>query len=177
MFEKYFVTCPVAVALRGAGFDEPCMAARECYEGPDDIVDILHICYFSSPTNTDLYVETIRELLKTRPAMMNEKRTNKQLPPWLYAAPLYVQVFEWFEARGLYLHDYRITANVNRISKKTVYGTSVFDDQGMQLWPIITNLGDRDVFVKHSHDTLQLARDQAILAAIKLLPNEPKMDV
>ncbi len=173
MFEKYFVTCPVAVALRGAGFDEPCMAAREHYMDGDEVVDILHICYFDSPTNIDLYIETIRELLKSRPGLLEDKRTNKQLPPWLYAAPLYGQVLEWFMSKGLYLHPYYAPKFDGKIAIEPKYGCNVLDKNLKHLWPeggIFSNV----VII---YPDRRAALEQAILVAIKLLSDVSKLDM
>jgi hypothetical protein len=114
MFEKYFVTCPVAVALREAGFDEPCMASWECYETTTlhqkAIVSYkeLHIAYLSQPPDQSIYSDKIQKLMAKSPGLFKDQRTNSTFPEWLYAAPLYDQVLEWFMSKGLYLHQYRI---------------------------------------------------------------------
>lgn len=172
MFEKYFVTCPVAITLRGAGFDEPCMAAWECNGDLEDENRILHIAYDSKPPNPAIYNEEIQALMKDRPGMFMNRRRNSEISPWLYAAPLYDQVFEWLFSKGIYLHPYYVSPLV--IKDEGVWGCNLYESStNNYLWPEYA-LSDKKEY--HTHERRDVI-EQAILAAIKLLPNESKMDV
>jgi hypothetical protein len=175
MFEKYFVTCPVAVALRGAGFDEPCMACWEHYR-PDGTLttfeeaDKFRINYSSEPQDPRMLSQAIRDIMKERPGLFQRLIKNTDLPPYLYAAPLYDQVLEWFMSKGLYLHPFYAPRFEGKIAVEPKYGTNVYNKDLKYLWPE----GGMGIFSK-GNITLPDRRDaidQAILAAIKLLPNE-----
>lgn len=169
MFEKYFVTCPVAVALKHAGFDEPCMAARE----RDGAEDILHIAYDSKPPNPAIYSEAIQKLMVDRPGMFIDIRRNSEMQPCQFAAPLYDQVFEWLFSKGLYLHPYYAPQSDGKAATEPKYGVNVFDKNLKLLWP------NNDIFYGEVilYTERRDAIEQAILAAIKLLPDEHKTNV
>ncbi len=106
MFEDFFVTCPLAIALRAAGYDEPCMAAWHSVTHKGIKTDNLFIGYYNYEQPIEIYNENIQHVMKTRPGLLQDKRTNQTMPPWLYAAPLYDQLFLWLFKKGLYLHKF-----------------------------------------------------------------------
>lgn len=172
MVEEYFVTCEVAIALRAAGFDEPCMGVHEYYqtvEGPYS--DELHINYSNRPTNPDTYNDTIRKLMLTRPGLFVEKHRNSELQPWFYAAPLYDQVIDWFLTKGLYLHPYKtIRPKKNKATK--IWGVNILNNDGEHLWPAVALTRNySQEMQKYLTDGRRLALNTAILAGLKLLDN------
>ena len=171
MFEDYFVTCNVAVALKGAGFDEPCMASWERYKALKYVTgDKLHIHYSNFPTSPDNYNDTIKAAMLAHPGLFAEKRKNSEWPPWLYVAPLYDQVFDWLLNKGLYLHPYKTPG--------PKWGVNIYDIDFNHVWPNNTpNESYHYNQMKYLHDGKKLALTEAILQAIKLLPNEPETNV
>jgi hypothetical protein len=141
MFEKYFVTCNVAILLKNVGYDEPCIAVYDCNK-----VDAEHrIDYGNHPF---------------------QPHRNSKLQPWLYAAPLYQQVFEWLESKGLYLHPYKVPL-LNE--QPAYYGVNIFNDEGMHLWPDVPHDKDyhKNIQKYYYYDKL-IAWRHAIMAAIRL---------
>lgn len=156
MFEDYFVTTNVAVALRKAGFDEPCMGAHNTQDNK------LHISYTNEPT--DFHTIAI-------------KRRNSELPEHLYAAPLYDQVFDWLLQSNIRIHDVLISTDSGN---GTTMGWRVYlynGTTGKALWPpvmVAYKYPASYEIVEHSrlYKDKKQAWEQAILEAIKLLPNE-----
>lgn len=169
MFEEYFVTYMLAKVLRTAGFDVPCIGVWEYSVWDDKPEAELHINYLSFDTTDHIYNKEIQALLKSRPGLFQDKRTNQTLPPWLFAAPLYDQVFAWLFKKGLYLHPYYAPKFEGKKAVKAQWGVNIYDLDlkflnaggllaAMEGEPV--NADRRD------------AIEQAILAAIKLLKNE-----
>ena len=173
MFEKFFVTCPVAIALRAAGYDEPCMAVHEYYEFNGKPFRKLHIVYLAEPPATSIYSDKIQKLMETHPGLFKEFRTNQKFPPWLYAAPLYDQVFDWLGTKGLHLHVHYIAKDVLR-KDHGVWGCSVYDITTGNLLSPLFKLTER---IEYPHKERRTAIEQAILAALKLQSHEPKTNV
>lgn len=167
MFENYFVTCNVAVALKKIGFDEPCMAWFEYYEIDGKTTQAFHIAYSNAPTNPGMYNDMIKEILESRSIDISPARMNSRLQPWQYAAPLYQQVFEWLETKGLYLHPYRVP-RLRELPEW--YGVNIFNEKGKQVWPIVPLNKDY-----HENATMYYFPDKksaywhSILAAIEIL--------
>lgn len=181
MFEKYFVTAPVAVALKEAGFDEPCIAAREYYSDSNgNYQEELHVAYISHPPEISIYSDKIQKLMVRKPGLFKDLRLNSQFPTWLYAAPLYAQVFEWFLKKGLYLHPYLLNGPIN-IAFKEKWGVNIFNPAGSLEWPVVPFQPDPNKFEDdrqtYIHADKRDAYEQAIIAAIKLLPNESKKEM
>lgn len=170
MFEDYFVTCAAAVALREAGFNEPCMAVHEYYKFHGKEYKEFHIAYFGKPGEPRMYSDKIQKLMIKRPGLFIDQRTNQQFPPWLYAAPLYEQVLDWFLSKGLYLHPYNLQG-IRTKDMEHKWGVNIFDMEYNHLWPSIpltkAYTQEMQLFLA---DGRRLALNNAILPAIKLLP-------
>lgn len=110
MFSEYFVTCSIAIALKKAGFDEQCMGAWEHYNYKGGDFTELIIAYSNQPTIPEIYNSTIQQALAERPGLFKERQKNSQLQPWLYAAPLYQQVFDWLIMHNIRVHDVYINS-------------------------------------------------------------------
>lgn len=171
MFEKYFVTCPLSIALRAAGFDEPCMATRETYL---DGSQKFNISYSSEPLNPATYNSIIKEAMELRPGLFVPKLKNSEFPPWLYAAPLYDQVFEWLFSKGIYLHPYYAPKFEGKKAIAARWGVNIYnlDLKFLNAGGLLGAMAGEPVNADRRD-----AIEQAIFAAIKLLTNEPKMDV
>lgn len=150
MFEKYFVTCPVAVALKAAGFDEPCMALWRTFKAP------------TQPSSQIIYNNEDPD------AWMYECR-NSGLPNWQFARPLYQQVFEWFMSKGIYLHPYYAPKFEGKKAILAQWGVNIYnlDLKFLNAGGLLGAMEGEPVNINQRD-----AMDQAILEAIKLLPNE-----
>lgn len=188
MFEKYFVTCPVAVALRAAGFDEPCMASWEHYDHTRSLTafeepNIMRINYTNSVLDPRIYNEELQRVMKERPNLFAQKLQNSQLPAYLYAAPLYGQVLEWLHGQGIRVHENYLTTGERKIATKLAWAVRLVDTKtGKTLWPdtkiAFSKEGIFEIIEPDNEFEVQRdAWEQSILAAIKLLPNESKVDV
>lgn len=178
MFEKYFVTCNVAVALREAGYNEPCMAVWEYYEFEKDRNEKLYIGFYSHEVPDNIYNEQIRALKQSRPGMFENKRTNQTLQPWLYAAPMYQQVFDWLMEQNIRVHDCYISKKVNAQAAKAVWYVNLIDTNTQDTyWPtlnfksILIKDGDRKWTIESQiyYETDRKAWEAAILQAIEIL--------
>ncbi len=161
MFDGYFVTCDVAIALRNVGFDEPCMAVHEHYTHNSMQYTKLIIGYSNQPTTPEIYNSTIQKLLEEKPDLFKEQRRNSLLPVWQYAAPLYDQVFDWLMIKGYYLHDYPIP----KLEQAPVrWGVNLYDDKGGLVWPKLT-LNDQAYLYEEKREAWRYG----LLAALKFL--------
>lgn len=161
MFDKYFVKIPVAIALKKAGFDEPCIGVHEYYTHQDITTSILRISYNNHALDKyDRDDEVIRQMVLRR-GLIEERRCNSELPQWLFAAPFYDQVLDWLESKGVYIHPYRIPEFQESSAK---WGVNVYDLSGNLLWP----KWNLDSEIKYFQDKYE-ARCQALLPAIDLI--------
>jgi len=149
MLAKYFVPVQIAIALKGIGFDEPCISVWERAANGKRFTD-------------NLYILTDESYAR-----------NCMLTAASYAAPLYDQVFEWFIVNGLSIHDYYIPGPYTGKGKETEPGNwscSILTIKtGKSMWPgalLATKMKPSLM-----HKDRRGALDQAILEAIKIIKN------
>jgi hypothetical protein len=178
MFEKYFVTCNVAKALREVGYNEPCLAVWEYYEFEDNRSEHLYIGFYSHEIPDNIYNEQIRALMNSRPGMFEKKRTNQTLQPWLYAAPMYQQVFDWLMTHNIHVHDCYIAKKVNMQGTEAVWYVNLIDTITQDsYWPslnfksILMIDGNQKWTIESQiyYETDREAWEAAILQAIEIL--------
>lgn len=178
MYEELFVPVMIAVALKEVGFDEPCMAIHEHYEHEDILHSKLLINYSNQPINPVLYNETIKVALLHCPDLLNVPQNNSKLPTWLFAAPIYEQVFDWLHQRGLNIHDLFIAKDVFKKGADGAWMVTITDTlTGKMLWP--ARIIEFTSGVEQNTDNMVFnikrnAWDAAIFAAIKMLNDANK---
>lgn len=143
---KQFTPYHVSVALRDAGFDEPCFAT-------DDM-------------GTKVGVLDPAQFKVTGFQFV----TNSELQDGAVASPLYQQVFDWLEMRNIRIHDYWVyfegKHGCNVFDKLT----------GKLLWPHrnfahLQELHEKKEMDPYLHYSKRDAWNEAITEAIKLLKN------
>lgn len=109
--QKYFVPADIAILLRTNGFNEPCLFFYNLPYGDLEQVrddDQLNSIGYQVAKNNEIHLNRY------------DKYTT---------APLYHQVFDWLQEKGLYVRDLHVP-HLNQ------WGGSIFSiKDGKQLWP------------------------------------------
>jgi hypothetical protein len=138
--EKYFVPVEIAVKLKEAGFNEPCLM-------------FFDLEVFGQVVDPHQY-----RVMGYHSVMNSEIDTERYT-----AAPLYHQVFDWLEKRDIRIQDYHIFCEEKK------WGANVFEmSTGNMLWgPLFSLKKEKEERILYF--TKEEAWNEAIKEALKMI--------
>lgn len=163
MIQSSLCSFEVCKLAREKGFDEPCMALWEWYEGIEPIAGIIPVVDFRT------LPPTAKQLIQIRPGMLNigyQPYQNSKGKPWLYGRPTHDLLEEWLRVK----HDIHVFTNL-------AVGAARYDIP--PLWKsgfIIGMYDSKNVPNGMAFRVRHISRDLALQNALKTLPNATRND-
>lgn len=139
--EKYFVPWQTAALLQSKGFDEPCFFYYE-----DDVLI------------------KVQDKIEVTATGWQTIKNSEIIHNVFTAAPLYDQVFDWLESRGIRIHDLYIF-----FEKKRWCAHVYCMKTGKMLWGPVMNESSTIDFRAYQHTDKREAWNTAIIEALKLI--------